>query len=37
MLSAEKAKTAVDELKKSLKEMEETENFEALIGTNEGC
>lgn len=35
MLSAEKAKTAVDELKKSLKEMEETENFEALIGTNE--
>lgn len=35
MLSAEKAKTAVDELKKSLKEMEDTENFEALIGIND--
>lgn len=35
MLSAEKAKSAVDELKKSLEEMEETENFEALIGIND--
>ena len=35
MLSAEKAKTAVDELKKSLKEMEDTENFEVLIGIND--
>lgn len=35
MLSAEKAKSAVDELKKSLEEMEETENFEVLIGIND--
>lgn len=35
MISAEKAKSAVDELKKSLEEMEETENFEALIGIND--
>lgn len=35
MLSAEKAKTAVDELKKSLKKMEDKENFEALIGIND--
>lgn len=35
MLSAEKAKSAVDELKKSLEEMEEKKNFEALIGIND--
>ena len=35
MLSAEKAKSAVDELKKLLEDMEATEKFEALIGIND--